>query len=203
MRAAGNLPCTGMESRKRHTVRIRPKTSSTSERDRFRFAVFTAMDGTLLDMRTFSADPARPVIQRLHDAGVPIIPMSVMTLGEIAPIASSLGLRRAMVIEAGGAIARWTDKGWDVEPCGPPADTVLDVVRQIEEQSGANLLVYSVLPAAEAARISGRSGGMLEASTNRYFSEPFIIESGDIEAVIKAAASIGFSIRRGRRFLHL
>lgn len=168
-----------------------------------RLAVFTSVDGTLLDARTFQVGPARAAVARLARAGIPVVPVTVMTLEEIAPIADELHLRHAMVIEAGGAIARWNGAGWDVEPCGPPAETLLDVVRDIEDRSGASLLIYSALPDTDAARISGRSGEMLQASTHRRFSEPFVIESGELAAVQKAAASIGFSVRRGRRFLHL
>lgn len=166
-------------------------------------AVFTSIDGTLLDAHTFEPGPAKPLVRRLLAAGVPVIPVSVMTLEEIAPIAATLGLHHAMVIEAGGAIARWSGTAWEVEPCGPPAETLLDVVRDIEERSGASLLVYSALPEGEAARLSGRSGELLRASTHRRFSEPFVIETGELANVQRAASEIGFSVRRGRRFLHL
>jgi hypothetical protein len=125
-----------------------------------------------------------------------------MTLNEIVPIADDFGFRSAMVIEAGGAIARWSG-AWEIEPCGPAAETLLDVVRAIEDRSGARLLVYSALPEPDAAVISGRRGEMLAASTRRCFSEPFVIESGDFDAVRDAASTFGFSVRRGRRFLHL
>lgn len=189
-----------MTTRKQKAVRIRPKSSSL---DVHPCAVFTAIDGTLLDARTFEAGANRAAIARLLDANVPVIPVSVMTLDELAPIAAELGLQRAMVIEAGGAIARWIDGAWEVEPCGPPAETMLDVVRDIEDRSGANLLVYSALADSEASRISGRSGAMLQASTRRRFSEPFVVESGELEEIRRAASTIGFSVRRGRRFLHL
>lgn len=166
-------------------------------------AVFTAVDGTLLDSRTFEAGTSRATIQRLLADGIPVIPMSVMTLDELAPIATELGLRTAMVVEAGGAIARWKDGRWGVEPCGPPAETFLGVITDIEERSGANLLVYSAMEESEAARVSGRSGEMLRASTRRAFSEPFVIESGDLDAVKQAAATLGFTVRSSRRFLHL
>ncbi|MBK5260033.1 MAG: hypothetical protein JJE51_10595, partial [Thermoanaerobaculia bacterium] len=74
-----------------------------------RIGVFTAVDGTMLDSRTFEAGASREMIRRLHAAAVPVIPMSVMTLEELAPIAADLELREPMVIEAGGAIARWGD----------------------------------------------------------------------------------------------
>lgn len=192
-----------MESRKRAAVRIRPKDRSAREDEAHRIAVFTAVDGTLLDSQTFEAGESRATIERLLAAGIPVIPMSVMTLDEIAPIARDLGLRTAMVVEAGGAIARWKDDGWEVESCGPPAETFLGVITDIEDRSGANLLVYSVMEESAAAQASGRSGEMLYASMRRAFSEPFVIESGDLEAVERAAAEIGFSVRRGRRFFHL
>ena len=172
-----------MEPRKPKAVRIRPKSPAAPAETAHRVAVFTAVDGTLPD--------ARSAIARLAEADVPVIPVSVMTLEELEPIAASLGLRRAMIIEAGGAIARWNGRQWEVEPCGPPAETLLDVIRDIEDRSGASLLVYSALPE------------MLEASARRRFSEPFLIESGDLASVQRAAAEIGFSVRAGRRFLHL
>ena len=82
-------------------------------------------------------------MRRLNAAGVPVIPVSVMTLDEITPIADDLNLRHAMIIEAGGAIARWNGSAWEIEACGPPAETLLDVVLDIEQRSGANLLIYS------------------------------------------------------------
>jgi mannosyl-3-phosphoglycerate phosphatase len=189
-----------MASRKRTAVRLRPKSPEPLSGS---CAVFTSVDGTLLDAETFDLVESRAAVQRLHDASIPVIPVTVMTLGEIEPIAADLGMRRAMIIEAGGAVARWKNGGWELEPCGPPAEMLLDVIGRIEQRSGANLLVYSALSEADAARFSGRSGAMLQASTRRFFSEPFVIESGDIEEVIEAAASIGFSVRRGRRFFHL
>lgn len=196
-----------MQSHNAHnaaTVRIRPKRrASTSEAGAHRIGVFTALDGTLLDSRTFDAGASRAMIRRLHAANIPVIPVSVMTLEEIAPIAADLHMQQAMIIEAGGAIARWRDDRWEVEPCGPPAETFLGVIKDIEDRSGANVLIYSAMEESSAARVSGRRGEMLQASTHRCFSEPFVIESGDLESIQKAAAEIGFSVRRGRRFYHL
>ena len=111
-----------MSNRKRTTVRLRPRPRASAPAAQG-FAVFTALDGTLLDERTFNSGPAREIVRRLVNAGVPIVPVSVMTLDEVAPIAAELGLQHAMAIEAGGAIARWVDGAWQVEPCGPPAET--------------------------------------------------------------------------------
>lgn len=192
-----------MESRKSSAVRLRPKSTLARADNAHRVAVFTAVDGTLLDSRTFDAGESRTTIARLLAIGIPVIPMSVMTLDELAPIAAGLGLQTAMVVEAGGAIARWKSGAWELEPCGPAAETFLDVVTDIEDRSGANLLVYSAMEESAAAKVSGRSGEMLQASTRRAFSEPFLIESGELASIRRAAAEIGFSVRQGRRFFHL
>ena len=181
---------------------MRPKSRFASE-DPHDLAVFTAVDGTLLDTATGGAGANRDVILRLVDSGAPVIPMSVLTLAELEPICTALGLRHAMGIEGGGAIARWTGLEWDVEPCGPTAEMIREAIRDIEARSGASLLVYSALSDAEASRISGWTGDRLEASRRRFFSEPFLIERGDLPSVRRAASELGFSVRRGRRFLHL
>lgn len=168
-----------------------------------RIAVFTSLDGTLLDCQTFDAGPARDVVRELHAAGVPIVPVTVMTLDEVEPLARDLGFVHPMIIEAGSAVARLDGGEWVVEPFGPPADAVLEAVRAIEEISGAQLAVYSVQPEQIASLVSGRTGEMLRASVNRVYSEPFLIESGSMAAVEKAARTLGFVLRKGGRFLYL
>lgn len=146
-----------------------------------RFGVFTSVDEGL----------NRDAIRRLESGGVPVIPMSVKTLHELTPIAAELELQHAMIFEAGGAIARWSGMSWDVEACGVPAEKLLDIVLEIEDRSGANLLVQSALPEN------------LDTEKQRCYSEPFVIESGDLESVKRAAAAMGYSVRSDRHFLHL
>ncbi len=108
-----------------------------------------------------------------------------------------------MIIEAGGAVVRLVNGEWVTEACGVAGDALLDAIREIEDRSGAQLAVYSVLDERDAAMVSGRTGEMLAGSTQRLFSEPFVIERGEIHAVEKAAAAIGFTVRRGQRLLYL
>lgn len=166
-----------------------------AERMQGKHVVFTAM--------SFDLSAALPMLQRLRILDVPVVLVTSMTLDQVAPIAVELEIQQAMIIESGGGIARWSGSEWEVEQCAPDSDTLLDAVREIEERSGAALSVYSVLSDREAARLSGLSGENLHRSMRRRFSEPFIIESGDIEDVITAAESIGFSVRRDGLFLHL
>lgn len=136
-------------------------------------ALFASTDETLLH--------ARLVIRRLERIGVQFVPVTEMTLEEIEPIAHQLGTRRPMIVEAGGAIARWNGTSWDIEPCGPNAETLLEVTREIEDRSGADLVLYG----------------------ERRFSAPFLIEKGELADVMRAAEELEFTVRRGRRFFYL
>jgi len=146
------------------------------------FAVFTD-----IDLDSIDSTALREALQRLDAAGIPVVPVTALTLAEALPIAEELGVRKAMIIESGGAIARWNGAAWDIEACSVSADEMLDIVAEIEDRSGAQLAVDSVLP----------------GSAPRAFSEPFVIESGELDDVVSAAASLGFSVHRGNRLLHL
>lgn len=184
-------------------VRSRPA-APVGSRVRFRsahrrsIAIFTAVDGTLAGSRTL-----RRIIREIQQAGTSVVPVTAMTLEETKPVLRQLGIGGPAIIEAGGGIARPLKSRWSIEPCGLSAEAWLDVVRDIEERSGASLLVYSALPEPEALRLSGLEGPMLQRSMQRRFSEPFVIEQGDLESIRKAAASIGFHVRQGRRLFYL
>jgi predicted mannosyl-3-phosphoglycerate phosphatase (HAD superfamily) len=170
---------------------------------RSRIAVFTSLDGTLLDPATFDPGFNREVVRRLQRRQIDVIPVTVMTFAEASAIAAQLDLCKAMIIENGGAIAWRTRGAWKLEPIGVAVDAYLAAIREIEDRSGAQLAVYSALPEADAAKLSGRRGTMLSHSLLRSFSEPFVIETGSFDAVRRAARAIGFEVRRGRRFLYL
>jgi len=167
------------------------------------FVIFTDLEGSLLDAVTGDFSPAASMLEKLRRERVPLIPVSTRTIDELEPLALQLGVTDAMIVESGGAIARFTKKGWELEACAGSADILLDVIKEIEDQTGAELTVYSALPREEAARFSGLSGETLIRSANRQFEEPFVVERGNIEEIIAAADAMGFAVRRGRRFYHL
>lgn len=167
------------------------------------WAVFTDLDGTLLDGSTFDLEPARPMLDRLRLANVPVVPVTSKTFDEVEPLARDLGLRHGLIMESGGAIAGWDGDEWLFESIGPSGDELRDAIEEIQRRTGARISRYAAMGTAEAARYSGLTGESLQRSQRRRGSEPFILESGSAEEVIDAAATIGFRVRRGGRFLHL
>jgi mannosyl-3-phosphoglycerate phosphatase len=168
-----------------------------------RWAVFTDLDGTLLDSTTFDFEPARPTLDRLRAANVPVIPVTSKTFDEVEPLVRELGLHHAFIVESGGGIARRDGDRWILESTGPTSDQLRQAIKEIEHRAGARIVRYSAMHAAEAEWYSGLTGHSLAQSQRRRFSEPFIVEAGAPEEVIGAAAAIGLRARRGGRFLHL
>jgi mannosyl-3-phosphoglycerate phosphatase len=165
--------------------------------------VFTALDGSLLDVRTLSFEAARASLRRLIAAGIPVVPVTGKTFAEVRPLADVLGIDGPFVIESGGGIARRVGSSWRLEACGAGTKGLREAVPVIEQRSGARLRLYSAMRLDEAATASGLTGMNLRRSLQRNFDEPFALESGSLAAVEEAALSLGLSVRTGTRFHHL
>ncbi|MFA6954389.1 MAG: HAD-IIB family hydrolase [Thermoanaerobaculia bacterium] len=165
--------------------------------------VFTDLDGTLLDANDFGFAAALPAIRRLQAEGIPIVPVTSKTVAELIPLMERLGLEGPGIVESGSAIVAFEGGSWVVTPLGVPVEQIRSRVPAIEERSGARLALFSAMDDAEASRISGLSGDALGRARQRQFDEPFVLASGDIARVARAAGAVGLIVRDGARFHHL
>ena len=66
-------------------------------------AVFTDLDGTLLDEKTYSFEAARPALAALREKGCLLVPCTSKTSEETFPLLDELGGRDPFIVENGGA----------------------------------------------------------------------------------------------------
>ena len=66
--------------------------------------IFTDLDGTLLNFKTFDVAPILPFISKLKDAGIQIVPNSSKCHFEIKEIISKINLECPYITENGAAI---------------------------------------------------------------------------------------------------
>ncbi|MBI2215149.1 MAG: HAD-IIB family hydrolase [Acidobacteria bacterium] len=165
--------------------------------------VLTDLDGTLLDARDFSVDPALPSIRRIQALGIPIVPVTSKTTAEVIPLAAELGLDGPAIVESGGAIVSLENGSNVVTPLGVAVEEIRARVPVIERESDARLLLFSAMSEDEASARSGLTGEALRRARERQFDEPFVLASGDLEPVILAAIQQGLAVREGGRFHHL
>ncbi len=169
-----------------------------------KYAVFTDLDGTLLDLHDFSFEPAAGMVARLRAEGIPLIIVTSKTMAEVAPLADELQLHGPVIVESGGAIAmRADDRLWAYIPLGVPAAEIRKRVPRIEQKAEAKLVLYSSMSLEDAELVSGLSGDMLKRSMQREFDEPFLLAEGLIQRVEAAAEEEGLIVRQGGRFHHL
>lgn len=67
--------------------------------------VFSDLDGTLLDHKSYSFEPARPALALLSARGIPLILASSKTEAEMRPIAVAMGIDHPMIVENGAGTA--------------------------------------------------------------------------------------------------
>src|SRR4030067_2555538 len=111
-----------------------------------RILVFTDLDGTLLDHRTYSFEPARPALRLLRESAVPLIICTSKTRAEVEEIRASLGNPEPFVVENGGGVfvpegyfsialeAARTDSGYLIVEMGASYSRILRVFSRMKKR---------------------------------------------------------------------
>ena len=66
--------------------------------------IYTDLDGSLLDHKTYSFAPAANFLERLENQAIPVIPVTSKTRAEVLSLRKSLNNRHPFVVENGAAI---------------------------------------------------------------------------------------------------
>jgi mannosyl-3-phosphoglycerate phosphatase family protein len=153
-----------------------------------RCVVFTDLDGTLLDARTYSAELARPALGALAARAVPVVFCSSKTGGEQRQLQAELGLAgMPLIVENGAAVivpaaaglpvADWPPvPGRDerVRILGRPAADVRAGIARVAAAAGVRLTGYSDLSAREVAALTGLDEPAAARARQREFSETIV-----------------------------
>jgi len=181
-----------------------------------RTLVFTDLDGTLLDHRTYSFEPARPALRLLRESGIPLIICTSKTRAEVEKIRAALGNTDPFIVENGGAIfvpqgyfsieppASRMDSGYLVVELGTSYSRILSVFSRMKERLPGRLRGFSDMTVEEVARLAGLSLEEAARAKIREYDEPFVLNDpgGKRDVVREMAESAGLSITQGR-FFHL
>jgi mannosyl-3-phosphoglycerate phosphatase len=181
-----------------------------------RILVFTDLDGTLLDHRTYSFEPARPALRRLRGSGIPLIICTSKTRAEVEKIRAALGNTDPFVVENGGAVfvpeghfsielrAARRDSGYLVVELGTSYHRILRTFSQMKERLPGRLRGFSDLTVEDVAHLTGLSFEEAARAKKREYDEPFVLDdpATNLDIVKEIAESAGLSITQGR-FFHL
>jgi mannosyl-3-phosphoglycerate phosphatase len=167
------------------------------------WVLFTDLDGTLLDASTYSFESARPALDSLRRAGIPVVVATSKTRAEMDPILRSLGLAGPCIVENGGAIL---EKDGRVVPLGAAASKLLRGFALLKERANGSLRGFHEMSDAEVAADSRLSIDEASRARRREFDLPFSIlgSSEDLTPMLaREAEKMGLRLSRGGRYHHL
>ena len=180
--------------------------------------LFTDLDGTLLEERTYSYEAAMPALRRLQSTQIPIVFCTSKTISETVAIQERLGLDDPFIVENGGAVyfrpGQLTDATLPIQRTGTwhrlslgfSYSRLVSNLLKIRDQVGCHLLGFSDMNAGEIAEACGLSMEEALRAKDRQYDEPFSVEEETpelLEKLERAAADRGLRITRGGRFHHL
>lgn len=163
--------------------------------------VFTDLDGTLLDHESYSFDLARPALDRLAAAGIPLILASSKTAAELDALRRAVGCSDYPAIVENGAGLLEADPDTDD---GEYA-RLLDALEQVSPYLRAYFVGFSDLGVTGVARVTRLPPDEAALAAKRQFSEPGLWHGGpeDLYEFLHALERVGVVGRRGGRFLTL
>jgi len=187
----------------------------SSKRHHTQILIFTDLDGTLLDDKTYGFKPARPALKLIHSLKIPLILVSSKTRAEIEFFRKRLSLDSPFIAENGGGIF-FPDKfklpkdylyenvnGYNGIFIGKPIKEVFERIRKLKE----NFLFkgFSEMPVREIAAITGLTLEQAILASKREFDEPIVLKNPLDDRVIfcKKACGLGLDCVHGGRFIHL
>lgn len=178
--------------------------------------VFTDLDGTLLDHKTYGVRGALPAIDLLVRRGLPIIPVSSKTAAEIRRWIRLLTLEGPFICENGcgivipmGSLKRRPegavqhDGEWRI--ClGKGIEEVRRGLAKLSEGAGFSYTSFEQMSAEELSSLTGLAGEELDQCREREYDLPFVIEGHhDTDHIEAKATEMGFHFTWGGRFYHL
>jgi mannosyl-3-phosphoglycerate phosphatase len=179
--------------------------------------VFTDLDGTLLDSRTYSPTPAREALARLAAHRIPVVSRSSKTAAEQRPLRHALGLDHtpyivengaAVVVpdSAGLAVTDWArtsgNPGERMRLLGQTHDAVRAGLARAAAKTGLRVTGYADLTDRQLAELTGLDPASAARARQRDFSETLVDQRSpsDWTALDAALAAERLACRHGGKF---
>lgn len=183
--------------------------------------VFTDLDGTLLDLVTYSYEKSLAGINRLKEIGVPLIFCSAKTRAEQEVYRRKLEIFHPFIVENGGAI--FIPRGYFpfsfeyhksvnellVIELGTSYKKVRQLLSKVREESGFRFRGFGDMSDEEVAEETGLDIDSAKLAKQREYDETVVIESeakqshitsGEIDEFLQKIRQAGLNWTHGGRF---
>jgi mannosyl-3-phosphoglycerate phosphatase len=177
--------------------------------------VFTDLDGTLLEFKTYSYEKALPMIERLKLHSIPIVFCSHKTRAEQSVFRDKLGISDPFIVENGGAIVipnnyfefnfeyHRTVAGYKLIELGLPYESIRATLKRIETELGMAIKGFGDMSAEEVAKDSGLPIEFARLAKQREYDETFKLDydnDKDKARILRAIEASGLKWTHGGRY---
>lgn len=173
--------------------------------------VFTDLDGTLLDSKTYSFRDALPALDILQKRRIPLILCSSKTRAEMEACRRHLNNEHPFISENGGGIfipsgyfsfpiKAEAVNGYQAITPGMPYADIISRFTQLRKKIPAPVRGFADMSAEEIAALTGLSLPGARLAKQRDFDEPFIFEGAPDQRFLQAIESMGLRWTQGRIF---
>jgi mannosyl-3-phosphoglycerate phosphatase len=176
--------------------------------------IFTDLDGTLLELETYSYAKALPSINYLRKQGIPIVFCSAKTRAEQEVYRKELQIGDPFIVENGGAV--FVSQGYfpfdfeyhkvkddyQVIELGIPYQQIRRVLSQVRDDTEVNFRGFGDMSAEEVASLTSLDLEAAERAKAREYDETLNLEGApdEINRVLNAIKKIGLNYTSGGRY---
>jgi len=176
--------------------------------------IFTDLDGTLLDLETYSYNGALPSIEQLRSQEMPIIFCSAKTRAEQEVYRQELQINDPFIVENGGAIFiskgyfpfdfeyHKAKDGYQVIELGIPYNRIREILAQVRNDTGVNFRGFGDMSVEEVASLTGLDLEAAQRAKAREYDETLNLEEApeEINEVLNAIKGKGLNYTPGGRY---
>jgi mannosyl-3-phosphoglycerate phosphatase len=179
--------------------------------------IFTDLDGTLLDHHSYSFAAAIPMLEKLRNSQIPVIPNTSKTFAELGQIRQEIGLSGPFVVENGAAIyipVGYFDSqpkdtlclnGFWVKEFTKPRREWLALIDNVKSTFVGEFEQFTSMSHSQISAVTGLSLQQAASADTREYGEPvlWLSSSSSKQLFIKALEALGAQPLQGGRFLHV
>jgi mannosyl-3-phosphoglycerate phosphatase len=176
--------------------------------------IFTDLDGTLLDLETYSYDRALPSIEYLRSQDIPIIFCSVKTKAEQELYRKELQIKDPFIVENGGAIFisqgyfqfdfehHKAKDGYQIIELGIPYHRIREILVQVRNDTGVNFRGFGDMSVKEVASLTSLDIEAAERAKAREYDETVNLEvtPDELNRFLNAIKKTGLNYTSGSRY---
>lgn len=179
--------------------------------------IYTDLDGSLLDHFSYSFAAAQPLLQRLEESGVAVIPVTSKTCSELVSLRVDLKNRHPFIVENGAAVfipinyfplipeGVEVTNNYYVHCFSKPRAFWQALLHKFSADYGADFITFAEAGAEGIMDMTGLDLCSAQQANERQFSEPvFWKGSADRkQRFILDLKAAGATVLQGGRFLHI